>query len=570
MKKQFFYAITLVLAVFFSSCNKDLTTLDPSLFTSTPNPLETKAGKVDATITGTFPVKYFAKNATVTVTPVLKYNGKEARSASSVFQGEKVVGNSPVIAYKAGGTYTMQASFDYVPEMAVSELYLEFSVSTSKKTYQLTPVKVADGVIATSELVQKSFGSNGASGPVIMADKFQRVIQELQEADIKFLIQQSELRKAEAKADDIVALTQKIKEAQDAQNKDVAAFEISGYASPDGALDLNTNLAEKRQQVTAKFINKELKKLKTSVTIDSKFTAEDWDGFQKMMENSNIQDKQLILRVLSMYTDPEQREREIKNLSIAFKSIADEILPELRRSRLKLTVAVTGKSDEEIAKLAKEDASKLNVEELLYAATLTKNLDEKAAIYQKAVDAYPSCPRAINNLGVVKYQQGDIAAAAKCISKALEIKADAPEANYNAGLVSIAKGEYAKAEVYFGKAAGSQGDIKNALGTIYTISGDYAKAKTAFGSTASNNAALLQILNKDYSGAKNTLAAIAQPDAMTSYLGAVVGARTNVKDEVYSGLKAAIAQSPACAAKAAKDLEFSKFFNDAAFQAIVK
>ncbi len=151
---------------------------------------------------------------------------------------------------------------------------------------------------------------------------------------------------------------------------------------------MNTNLAEKRQKVTADFINKEIKKLKTNVTVDSKFTAEDWDGFQKLMENSNIQDKQVILRVLSMYTDPEQREREIKNLSVAFKSIADEILPQLRRSRLKLTVDVTGKSDAEIAKLAKEDAAKLTVEELLYAATLTSDLNEKAALYTKATDLY--------------------------------------------------------------------------------------------------------------------------------------------------------------------------------------
>jgi tetratricopeptide (TPR) repeat protein len=570
MKKQLIFAVTLIFALVLSSCNKDLTALDPSLFTCTPNPLEVKGGKVDATITGTFPVKYFAKNATVIVTPVLTFNGKEVKGTASTFQGEKVIGNNQTISYKAGGSYTIKTTFDYVPEMLKSELYLDFSVSTKKKTYTLQRVKVADGVISTSQLVAKNFAGAEANGPVILNDKFQRVIQELQEADIKFLIQQSNLRTSETKSEDIVALTKKVKEAKDAENKEVAGFEISGYASPDGALELNTNLAEKRQKVTSDFINKQLKKIKTSVTIDSKFTAEDWDGFQKLMENSNIQDKQLILRVLSMYSDPEQREREIKNISVAFKSIADEILPQLRRSRLKLTVDVTGKSDDEIAKLAKEDASKLNVEELLYAATLTNNASEKATIYQKVIDSYASDVRGYNNLGVVQYNQGKVDAAAASFAKALSIEPSNANTNYNAGLAALAKNDYAKAEEFFGKAAGTSGSLSNALGSLYIIKGDYAKAKTAFGSTVSNNAALLQVLDGNYSGARNTLDAVAQPDALTSYLGAVVGARTNNRDAVYAGLRKAVSADAALKTRAVSDLEFSKFFTDETFLSIVK
>ena len=319
MRKQLFFMVSMLLVLVLSSCNKDLKTLDPSLFTCTPNPLEVKGGKVDATITGTFPVKYFAKNATVTVTPVLTFNGKEVKAAASTFQGEKVVGNNKTISYKAGGSYTIKTSFDYNPEMIKSELWLDFSVSTKKKTYTLQRVKVADGVIATSQLAATSFGAE--NGAVIIPDKFQRVIQEMQEADIKFLIQQSELRKSEAKSEDIVALTKKIKEAKETQNKQVAGLEVAGYASPDGAVELNTNLAEKRQKVTNEFINKELKKLKTSVKVDSKFTAEDWDGFQKLMESSNIQDKQVILRVLSMYSDPEQRENESKIFQLLSRAL---------------------------------------------------------------------------------------------------------------------------------------------------------------------------------------------------------------------------------------------------------
>ena len=567
MRKQLFFAFSIVLALVLSSCAKDMTALDPSLFKCNPNPLEVKGGKVDATITGTFPVKYFNKKSTVTVTPVLKFNGKEVKSTSAVFQGEKVVGNDKSISYKAGGTYTIKASFDYVPEMANSELFLEFSVATKKKTYAIPSVKVADGVIATSQLVSSSAAENA---PAIIADKFQRIIQEKQEADILFLIQKSELRKSEAKSADVVALTKKIKEVKETQNKQIAGLEISGYASPDGGLDLNTNLAEKRQKNTVDFYNKELKKIKTSLTMDSKFTAEDWAGFQTLMENSNIQDKQVILRVLSMYTDPEQREREIKNLSVAFKSISTDILPQLRRSRLKLTVDVTGKSDVELTQLAKEDASKLSVEELLFSATLTDVKAEKVAIYTKATQLYPSDARGFNNLGAVLFQQGDVANASRNFTKALEIDPTLVDANYNAGLASMASGDLAKAEVMLGKAAGTTANVGSALGAIYTTKGDYSKASSYFAQTASNNAALVKILNADYSGANKTLAAVAQPNAMTSYLSAIVGARTNDREVVYSNLKNAVKLDKSLALKAAKDLEFSKFATDATFLSILK
>jgi tetratricopeptide (TPR) repeat protein len=288
------------------------------------------------------------------------------------------------------------------------------------------------------------------------------------------------------------------------------------------------------------------------------------------MENSSIQDKDLILRVLSMYQDPEQREREIKNLSAAFKQIADDILPQLRRSQLKLMVKVSGKTDAEIAKLAKEDASKLSVEELLFAATLTTDAAEKAAIYQKVIDNYPTCMRGYNNLGAVKYNGGDVVAAAPLFAKALELQPKCVNASYNLALCELAKGNLAKAEELLGKAAGTSGNVKNALGTIYIINGDYAKAKSVLSGVSSNNAGLVQILNKEYNAAKNTLTGVDPADAMTSYLAAIVAARTNDKDGVYAALKTAIAKKAAVAKKAAKDLEFSKFWSDDTFKSIVK
>ncbi|MEI6754642.1 MAG: hypothetical protein WCK78_15920 [Paludibacter sp.] len=567
MKKQLLFALSMVFALLLSSCGKDLTALDPSLFKCNPNPLEVKSGKVNATVTGTFPEKYFNKKAVVTVTPVLKFEGKEVKGKSVDFQGEKVKGNDKVIEFKVGGTYSMNVSFDYVPEMAKSELYLEFNIVQGKKTYQIPSVKVADGVIATSQLVAISASE---MTPVLLTDKFQHIIQEKQDADIMFLIQKSELRKTEKSSADVLALTKKIKDVSESTNQKVASFEVSGYASPDGGIQLNTNLAEKREAVTVDYLNKEFKKLKNAVKIDTKFTAEDWDGFQKLLENSNIQDKQLILRVLTMYTDPEQREREIKNLSVAFKAIAEEILPKLRRSRMQLTIDITGKSDAEVSKLAKEDASKLSVEELIYAGTLTNDLGEKAAIYQKTTELYPSDVRGFNNLGAVKYQQGNTADASRYIAKALAIDSKSADINFNAGIAALAKGDLDKSEQFLGKAAGTSGNVGQGLGAIYMIKGDYAKSATYFGSTASNNAALLQILNADYNSARKTLSAVQRPNAMTAYLGAIVGARTNDRDVVYSNLKNAVKQDGSLAAKAKKDIEFAKYATDADFNAIVK
>ena len=567
MNKKILFVASFALTLVFVSCNKNMTALDASYFKTTPNPLEVKGGKVDATVTGTFPVKYFNKKAVVTVTPVLKYNGAEAKAQSSTFQGEKVLANNQTIAYKSGGTFTIKPSFLYTPDMAKSELYLNFDVAQKKKTYQLPAVKVADGVIATAELASTS---PKELKPALTSDKFKRITQENQEADILFLIQQAQLRNSELKSSDVKAFTQKAKEVRDAQNKEISTLEVLGYASPEGALDLNTNLAEKRQKVTADYVNKEFKKLKEKITIDSRFTAEDWDGFQKLMETSNIQDKDLILRVLSMYQDPEQREREIRNLSTAFKSIANDILPQLRRSRLRMTVDVTGKSDEQIAQLASGSPESLSAEELLYAATLSKTNDEKAAIYQKFVTLFPNDVRGYNNLGMVKYEQGQTDAAQSLFAKALSVDPKSADANYNAGLIALAKNNVADAHTYFGKAAGTAGNLSAALGTSYIAQGDYAKAQNALAEVNSNNAALVQILNADYNGARKTIAAIAEPNAMTSYLGAIIGARTNDRETVYSNLKNAVKLDSSLIKKAASDLEFANYFTDTTFLSIVK
>ena len=567
MKKQLFFIVSIALALGFSSCSK-MGELPANLFKTTPNPLEVRGGKIDARIDGKFPEKYFNKNAVVTVTPILKYNGTETKGAPKTFQGENVIGNSQVIKSKEGGSFTMGALFDYVPEMVQSELYLDFGIVVKgKEVAKIPQLKIADGAITTPVLA----ATNAAEmAPAIAPDKFQRIIEETQEANIKFLIQQANLRGSETRSTDIKNLTTAVRDAKNAENKEVASLNIVGYASPDGPFSLNKNLAERRLDASANFLNSELRKLRSQVEIGKDFTPEDWNGFQKLLEESNIQDKELILRVLSMYSDPEQREREIKNISSTFTAIADQILPELRRARLQLTVNVIGKSDEEIAELASSNPASLSVDELLYAATLTNDLNKKATIYQAVIGNYSNDLRGYNNLGVVKFYQGNSQEALANFKKAENIASNDPNVNYNLGLIALEKNELDNAEQYFGKAVGTNANLNQALGTLYIATGEYSKSKSAFGNTTSNNAALMQILSADYNGARRTLAAIDNPDATTAYLGAVVGARTNDRDVVYSNLRTAISKDASLAAKAKSDIEFSKFAGDQTFQSIVK
>ena len=561
MKKSILF-VALVAIAMLTSCGDPV---QPEQISVNPNPLTVVGNKVNAEITGTFPVKKFAKKGVLVVTPVLKFEGKEVLGESVTYVGEKAKENGKKVNYKAGGSYTQSASFDFVPEMAQSELYLRFSAKKGNKVVDIPDVKIADGVVTTPKLASAKDVKTQ-----IVADKFQRIIQEMQEADIMFLIQQSNLRNSELKSQQMKDLHAAIKEADANEKKAINNLEVLGYASPDGELDLNTKLAEARQAKSQKYLEKQLKKNKIQTEVASKITAEDWEGFQKAMEQSNIQDKQLVLRVLGMYTDPEEREAQIKNLSAVYQTIADEILPALRRSRLVLTTDLIGKSDDEIKALASSNPAGLTVEELLYAATLTNVNAEKLAIYKKVSEIYSGDCRGWNNMGMCYFAQDNVAEARRCYTKALAIDPSNADINYNAGIAALADGDLAKAEVYFGKAAGTSGDLQSAQGTLYTMQGDYAKAKAAYGEKASNNAAIQRILNEDYAGARKVIAAISAPNATTAYLSAIIGARTNDRDAVYSNMKVAVAKDASMKERAKKDIEFAKYMEDEAFMAIIK
>ncbi|MBR2935611.1 MAG: tetratricopeptide repeat protein [Paludibacteraceae bacterium] len=562
MKKSLKIVASVMAIALLTACG---TAVQPDQVTVNPSPLVVVGNVVEADITGTFPVKEFSKKAVLTVTPVLKFDGTEVAGQSVTYVGEKAKENGTMVSYKEGGHFNLKASFVYVPAMSKSELYLRFKAFDGNKEVEIPDMKVADGVISTAKIAEAQDVK-----PQVTADKFQRIIQEVQEADIKFLIQQTALRNSELKSQEMKDLHAAIKDADTTANKAINKLEVAGYASPDGEQDLNAKLADARQSKAQKYLQKQLKKAKVDAAIESNVTAEDWAGFQAAMEASNIQDKELVLRVLSMYTDPEEREAQIKNLSAVFKTIAEEVLPALRRSRLILTTDLIGKSDEEIAALAQNDPAALNVEELLYAATLTNDLNVKLDIYKKAVAQYGNDYRSHNNLGIVYFEQGNVPEARRCYAKALQLAPNNADVNYNAGVAAMADNDLAKAEEHLGKAAGTDGDLSAAMGTLYTMKGDYAAAANAYGKTASNNAAVQQILNEDYAAARQTLAKVEAPNATTAYLAAIVGARTNDREAVYANLKLAIQRDATLKAKAQNDIEFAKYKADEKFQAIVK
>ena len=543
MRKNFYLAMTVVSALAFTSCKK-------------LGPLESVAGQVPATINGQFPEKYMKKKAVVTVTPVLKYEGGEATGASATFQGEKVDGNNQTISYKMGGNYTMKSIFDFVPAMQKADLYLRFDAKVGKKTVTVPEVKIGYGVVATSELLKNTLAS---ANPAIAPDGFQRIIKQRQEATIKFLIQQANIRNSELSSTSIKDFIQTLKDIKaDQKGKALSDIEISAYASPDGALDLNTRLAENRQNNSEKYVNKELKANKMESDIKTKYTAEDWDGFQELVSQSNIQDKDVILRVLSMYKEPEEREAQIKNMSAVFQELAETVLPELRRARLTINYELIGRSDDEILAQFKSDASKLSNEELLYGATLVSTPAEKETWYQKATQQYANDYRAYNNLAQLAYAKGDLSSAESYLNKAKSLKGDASEVNTNLALIALAKGDVSTAETYIAKGSGAD-SFKEIMGNIQIAKGNYQQAASNLSGVNTNSAALAQILNKDYASAKTTLNNVKNADAYTSYLKAIVAARTNDAAGVSSNLSAAISKDASLAKRAATDLEFANF-----------
>ena len=550
MKKSNFLLLSVASMMLFASCSK-LGALSADNFTVTPNPLETQAGTVPATINGHFPEKYMKKKAVVTVIPELRYsNGQVVQGSSATFQGESVLGNDQTIGYKTGGNYTMKTNFAYADDNK-AEMFLTFNARIGSKQMKVPEVKVADGVIATSELYKRTITTAQAA---IAPDAYQRITKKKQEANIKFLIQQANLRKSELKNNSVQEFVKMLKQINDDHERlALDNVEVSAYASPDGGFNINDKLANERQKVSEQYVNQELKKIKMDAPVDAKYTAQDWEGFQELVKTSNIQDKDIILRVLSMYKDPQEREQQIKNISSAFRELADGILPQLRRSRLTINYETIGRSDEQILAQLKDDATKLSIEEILYGAALKDNADEAEEIYKIATKVYPNDNRALNNIATIEYAKGNYDAAREYLQRAKGVA----EANANLGLIALKNGDIATAEQLIASATDANG-LSEIMGNLNLAKGNYAQAEQDFGEIYSNSAALAQILNKNYATAATTLKYVKNPDAMTAYLKALLNARMGNTNDANEALREAISKDPTLAKYAENDLELKK------------
>lgn len=551
MRNHLFLSLSACSLLVLASCSK-MGPLSADNFTVDPNPLEAIGGQVPATIDGTFPEKYMKKKAVVTVTPELRYgDGQVTKGTGATFQGEKVQGNDQTIPYKVGGRYTMKTSFPYNADMEKSDMYLTFSARVGNKEVAIPDVKVATGVISTAELYKSAMNS------CIAPDSFQRVKAQKQQANIKFLINQANLRKSELKNNSVKEFVSMLKKINaDREGLNLKNVEVAAYASPDGGYDFNDKLSKKRENTTTGYVNKQLKAAKLGdANVDAHYTAQDWEGFKELVSASNLQDKDVILRVLEMYKDPEEREKQIRNMSQGFRELADGILPELRRSRLIINYETVGRSDDQIKQQYASDPSKLSADELLYAASLENDADKKAEIYKKTADLYPDDYRAYNNLAALAFNKGDKNTASQYLAQA-QSKGAAPEAYANQALAALKNGNVKDAENYVSKATDAN-QLNEVLGNLNIAKGNYAQAEKDFGNTVSNSAALAQLLNKNYASAASTLNNVKNPDAVTEYLKAIVSNRQGNTDAARQHLNKATQMSAELAAYAANDLEFA-------------
>lgn len=528
-----------------------------------PNPLTVQGDAVKTRINFAFPKKSFPKKGTLRITPVLRYAGGEKWGKAYDYQGDDVYGNEQVVFYKSGANAVLDFAVPYTPQMQKSELYLTFNGKVGKKAQKISAMKVADGVNATETLATVE-----GILPAIAPHGFQRVVKEMYDADILFQIQQANVRGSEINKEDVEEWRYTVQNAKETPNQNVSV-EVQSYASPDGGKKLNEKLSENRERNTTAALKKEFKKQDMAgVAIDAHYTAQDWEGFRTLVEKSDLPDKDLVLRVLSMYPDPESREREIKNISVVFKQLADNILPKLRRSRLIANVEIIGKSDAEIQEFIAKAPGHLSAEELLYAAELTNSTTEKMRIYQIVNQIFKKDYRAYNNIGALYFAQGKIKDAEAWFNKAATLQ-DNEVTKLNRGLIALYHGDKEKAQDMISAAINTP-ELGQALAYLYLKQGEYMKAETAFGETVSNNAAVAQLLNGNYAKALKTLQKITTPSATTELIRAIIAARTNDNNGVITALKSAIALDGSVAYHIADNLEFAKYKNLAAFKALVK
>ncbi|MBD79410.1 MAG: hypothetical protein CL840_10845 [Crocinitomicaceae bacterium] len=562
-----------IVTVAMVSCNplKKMNKLaDGIKYTVTPDPLEMHGDSVAVSVSGKFPPKYFHKLATVTAKPVLKNaEGEVVKEFKEItLLGNEADGDGQKIDYEKGGSFTYNDKIAYDPAMENVVMYVQAVGGFKTKTQEFESRKVGDGTKTTPYWVQAD------ARPILAKDNFQKIIPKSIKADIHYLVQSSQVRGAELKADDMKALAAFIEEGKSKEWVFKGAT-FSGYASPDGEMALNDNLANDRAKTARRSVQNILKKNKIEAAKNDGFfteigKGEDWEGFKTSTQNSSIADKDLILRVLSMYSDNAKREQEIKNMSATYVELAEVILPQLRRTQITMNADEMARTDEEITALTKSNPDTLSVEELLYGATLTNDIDEKLRIYKLAKKQYPGDWRTHNNVGYIYVLKNDMAAAKAEFDAAGGVSAT-PIVNNNQGVVALFNGETDDASDKFDAASGAGSEVSYNMGIVSIKRGNYSDAVSKMGGENTLNAGLAKMLNGDNEGGLKAIEASEDKDSDAGYyLKAVIGARTGNKDLMTNNLKSAIAKNGDLKKKAANDAEFLKFREDADFKALVQ
>ncbi len=532
----------------------------------TPEVLEAHGGEVALDIRGVYPENYFDRNVVAELTPVLIYDGGEIEFEKITVQGENVQDNHRVIS-RSGGSFNYDSRIDYTDALKRSELFLRVSATRRNNTEEFEPVKLADGVIATSTLIGDD------AKPVIMADNFQRIVPETGMADILYLINSPLVRQSELRAEDVVKLEEFIQKVEETENLRFTGATVSSFASPDGPFNFNERLSSNRGVSADRVIRNQFGDIEAAQR-DGFFsnitTAEDWEGFRRLVSESNIRDRDLILRVLSMYTDPAVREREIRNMSAAFEELKTDILPKLRRSQLIVEAERVGRSDQEILREMRSNPRVLSLEEMLYAATLVTDVNEQLNFYQTTAQAYPDCPRAHNNVGRTFIKLGRAGDAARAFQSAMNLSASDPIRS-NLGFTAIMQGDFDQAEEYFTAMSSATPESRFGLGMVAVSRGEYDQAVNLFGTENSYNLGHALVLKSDYSRARRVLDAVTPTDCgKVNYMRAVVGARMADRDYMLTNLREAVNRDSDWKDYAATDLEFADYFVENAFISIVQ
>ena len=520
---------------------------------ASPEPLILRGDQVELEVTGRFPAKYFGKKVSVEATPVLTWEGGSASFESEGFQGEDAAGNFTVVPFESGKSFSYSSSVPFDPAMEdTAELAIVISGTQGNKSATFAPFVVGAGVITTPLWVQ----ADDQFIPV--EDNFQRIITYTEEVTVNYSVNSSTVRSGELRDADWKALKELIQLSVDADSVTITGARIEAYASPEGEITLNEDLASDRAISAAASVTRELKRKK--LTTDEAFydlvpKGEDWQGFKSLMQASDIEDKNLILRVLEMYSDKNKREEEIRNIAKTYKAIEKEILPALRRSQVVVSYDVEGYTDEELMDYCMSMPDSLTADELLYAATLFADLNDKLTIYQSAARVHADDFRGYNNAGWCLAQMGRMNQAGEVFQQALELERNKAVVN-NVAALTRQNGDIDGAMKLLNEAAGAGPEVGYNKGIILIQKGDYASAISNMGRVSSVNVALAKMLNGDAVGAKTALENADDDSAVASYVMAVACARLNDSAGVKKHLGEALAKDPNLRQKAEKDLEF--------------